>query len=127
MKLKAIALLILVAFCLCLSACGGEKPPVDYPNTTWICQEQNIKFSVTEDGKITDATMVDKNGEAINISLVFSDVSEGNVAITSPDGSETYLSGTCTYGKDGFNTFITDVYNTDLEHLSLVLSFKREK
>ncbi len=125
MKLKAISLLLMLAICLCLSACGGEKRPIDYPGTTWTCQGQNIKFSVTEDGKITDAAMVDKNGETVDILLVFSDVSEGTASITSPDGSETYLSGTCTYGKDSFNISITDVYNTDFEHLPLVLQFKR--
>lgn len=125
MKLKAISLLLMLAICLCLPACGDEKRPIDYPGTTWICQAQDIKFSVTDDGKITDATMVDKNGETVDILLVFSDVSEGTVSITSPDGSETYLSGTCTYGKDSFNISITDVYNTDFEHLPLVLQFKR--
>ncbi len=125
MKMKGIALLLVLAFCFSLSACGGEKRPIDYPDTTWTCEEQNIKFSVSDDGKITDATMVDKNGKTISISLVFSDVSEGKVSITSPDGGETYVSGTCTYGKDSFSITVTDVYNTDLSQLPLILKFKR--
>lgn len=125
MKFKCIALLFVLALCFGLSACGGEKRPVDYPDTTWACEEQNIKFSVSEDCKITDATMVDKNGETINILLVFSDVSEGKVSITSPDGSETDVSGNCTYDKDSFNITVTDVYNIKLDHLPLILKFKR--
>ncbi len=125
MKIKSIILLLVLAFCFCLSACGGEKRPIDYPDTTWTCEEQNIKFSVSQDGKITDATMVDKNGELINISLVFSDVREGKVSITSSDGIEVYVSGNCTYGKDSFNITVTDVYNIELNHLPLILNFKR--
>ena len=125
MNIKKFTLLIVLAFCLCLSACGEVKRPIDCPDTTWECEAQNIKFSVSENCEIKDATVVDKNGNTISISFVFSEMSEGKVSITSPDGIETYLAGTCTYDKDSFDMTITDIYNSDLDHLPLILKFKR--
>ena len=125
MNIKKFTLLIVLAFCLCLSACGEVKRPIDCPDTTWECEAQNIKFSVSENCEIKDATVIDKNGNTISISFVFSEMSEGKVSITSPDGIETYLAGTCTYDKDSFDMTITDIYNSDLDHLPLILKFKR--
>ncbi len=125
MNIKKFTLLIVLAFCLCLSACGEVKRPIDCPDTTWECEAQNIKFSVSENCEIKDATVVDKNGNTISISFVFSEMSEGKVSITSPDGIETYLAGTCTYGKDLFSIFVTDIYNPDINISSTRLTFNR--
>lgn len=125
MKFKKFTALIVLLFCLCLTACGDAKRPIDYPDSTWTCASENIAFSVSEDGKITNATILDKNGEIVPISLVFTDINEGKVSITNTDETETYISGTCTYGSDIFSIFVTDIYNPDLNISSTRLAFER--
>ncbi len=125
MKIKTIALLLVALLCFSLTACGESesKRPIDYPDSKWSCDVASITFSVSDDGKVTDATMVDKNGETILISIVFTDVEEGKVSITNADETETYLSGTCTYGEDLFSIFVTDIYNPDIDISSTRLTF----
>ena len=127
MKIKNIALLLFVLMFVCLTACGsGEvKRPIDYPDSKWTCSVANISFSVSQDCKVTDTTMVNKNGETIDISLVFTEMDEGKVSITNADGSETYLSGTCSYENDKFTVMVTDIYNADLDITSTRLIFER--
>lgn len=127
MKLKVITLLLSSLLCIVLTACGNNEPkrPIDYPDSRWSCEVANITFSVSSDCEITDATMIDKNGEIIYISLVFTDTEEGRVSITNADETETYLSGTCTYGEDLFSIFITDTYNSNLDISSTRLTFNR--
>ena len=127
MKIKTIALLLFTLLCFSLTACGESeaKRPIDYPNSKWTCDVASITFSVSDDAKITDATMVDKNGETISISVVFTDAEEGKVSITNADETETYLSGTCTYGEDLFSIFVTDIYNPDIDISSTRLTFNR--
>lgn len=127
MKIKTFALFLVALLCFSLTACGNSEPkrPVDYPNSKWTCEAASITFSVTDDGKVTDATMVDKNGETISISIVFTNVEEGKASITNADETETYLSGTCTYDEDLFSIFVTDIYNPDLGISSTRLAFNR--
>lgn len=127
MKIKTAVLLLVVLLFYSLTACGESEPkcPIDYPNSKWTCDVASITFSVSDDGKVTDATMVDKNGETILISIVFTDAEEGKVSITNADETETYLSGTCTYDEDLFSIFVTDIYNPDLDISSTRLTFNR--
>ena len=127
MKIKTIALILIALLCFSLTACGDSnaKRPIDYPNSKWACDVASITFSVSDNGKVTDATMVDKNGETILISIVFTDVEEGKVSLTNADETETYLSGTCTYGEDLFSIFVTDIYNPDIDISSTRLTFNR--
>ncbi len=126
MNIKTVLLFFAVLFCFTLTACSGDaQRPIDYPNSEWSCDVEKISFSVSNDCKITKATMVDKNGETVSISFVFSDMREGKVSITNADGTETFLSGTCAYGDDMFSIFVTDIYNLDLEISATRLTFKR--
>ena len=125
MKIKIVALLCLLFMCFSLVACGGAKSPIDQADSKWTCDVADISFSVTKDCKVADATMVNKNGEKIDISLIFTEMSEGKVSITNPDGTQTYVTGTCSYEKDKFTVTVTDIYNTDLEITSTRLIFKR--
>ena len=128
MKIKFISLLCFVFLCFSLVGCGDSEPkrPIDYPESEWGCNVANISFSVSQESKIVDAKMVDKNGEVIDISLVFSDIDEGKVSITNADETETYLSGTCSYAKDKCTVTVTDIYNADLEVSSTRLVFERK-
>ena len=127
MKIKIISLLFVALMCFSLVGCGDNEPkrPIDYPDSKWTCNVANISFSVSQDCKITDATMVNKNGETIDISLVFTEMDEGKASITNAVGTETYISGTCIYGEDKFTVIIADIYNTDLEITSTRLIFER--
>lgn len=127
MKIKVFALLLALLFCFSLTACGDNevKRPIDYPDSKWTCDAANITFSVSSDGKITDATMVDVNSETISISLVFSDIDEGKVSITNADGTETYLSGNCVYGKKMFSINVTDIYSPHVNPSFVILAFTR--
>lgn len=127
MKIRTIALLLVALLCFSLTACGKSeaKRPIDYPNSKWTCDIASITFSVSDDGKVTDATMVDKNGKTISICIIFTGTEEGKVSITNADETETYLSGTCTYGEDLFSIFITDTYNSNLDISSTRLAFNR--
>ncbi len=127
MKTKSVILLLVALICIGLTACASEevKRPIDYPETKWTCVIADITFSVSRDCKVIDATMVNKNGETIDISLVFSEMSEGKVSITNADETETYISGTCNYENDKFTVFVTDIYNTDLGITSTRLLFER--
>ena len=127
MKIKSIALILVTLLCFSLTACGGSetKRPIDYPNSKWTCDVASITFSVTDDGKITDATMVDKDGQTLPISIIFSKEDENKVSITNADETETYLSGTYTSSKDKFVITVTDIYNTNLNISSRSLIFKR--
>ncbi len=127
MKIKTLALLLVTLLCFSLTACGDNDPkrPIDYPNSTWSCDIANITFSVSKDCEITDATMVDINGETVSISLEFTDMTEGKVSIKNADGTETYISGTCTYDKDIFSVFVTDIYSNNFDISSIRLTFNR--
>ncbi|MBE6692198.1 MAG: hypothetical protein E7586_02545 [Ruminococcaceae bacterium] len=127
MKIKTIALLLVAVLCFSLTACGESeaKRPIDYPNSKWSCDVASITFSVSDDGKIIDATMVDKDDNTLPISIVFSDTDENKVTITNADETETYLSGTFTSSKDKFVITVTDIYNTNLSISSRSLIFKR--
>lgn len=126
MKNKIFYLLLIVLCCFGLVACGDEPMrPIDYPNTAWQCKDENIKFSVSADGKVTDATMLDKNGAAISISIVFTDMKDGKVSITNVAETETYLSGTCTYDNDMFSIFVTDLFNPNISITTTRLTFER--
>lgn len=125
MKIRIVSFLLLISFALCLTSCGDAKRPIDYPNSKWTCDIANTCFSVTDEGKISNATMVNKNGETIAISLVFTDMEDGKVSITNADETETYLSGTCTYDNDMFSIFVTDIFNPDLNITSTRLTFNR--
>lgn len=126
MKIRIIALFCLAIMCISFVGCSDDiKLPVDYPDSKWTCSVADISFSVSQDRKVTDATMVNKNGETIDISLVFTEMDEGKVSITNADESEVYLSGTCSYDADGFTVKVTDIYNTDLEITSTKLVFER--
>lgn len=126
MKVRIFILFLLVVICcISLTSCGESKRPIDYPDTTWTCESDNIKFSVSKDGKITDATMVNVSGKTVSISLVFADIDESKVSIISADGQKTYFSGNCTYGKDMFSIFVTDIYSSDIKFGSTRLTFKR--
>ena len=126
MKTKFFAVFFITILCFSLAACDDAKRPIDRPDTKWICESDGISFLVSEDGKITNAVMTDKNGEKIDISLVFSDMSEGKVSITNADGSEIYISGTCTYEKDKFTVTVTDIYNTNISVSSPMLIFNKK-
>ncbi|MBE6533952.1 MAG: hypothetical protein E7678_03160 [Ruminococcaceae bacterium] len=126
MKIRIFSLFLLVFMCCtALTSCGEAKRPVDYPDTTWTCESDNIKFSVSKDGKVTDATMIDNNGNTVSVSFVFTDMSEGKVSITNADETETYFSGNCTYDKNMFSVFVTDIYSSDIKPGSTRLTFKR--
>ena len=126
MKIKIFSLFFIVICCIGLVACGDEPMrPIDYTNTTWQCKNENIKFSVSADGKITDATMLDKNGAVISISVVFTDMEDGKVSITNVAETETYLSGTCTYDNDMFSIFVTDLFNPNISITTTRLTFER--
>lgn len=127
MKFKSISLLIPLLLCFILNACGDSeaKRPIDYPDSKWTCDAANISFSVSSDGKITDATMTDVNGETISISLVFTDTDKGKVSITNPDETETYLSGTCEYGRKSFSITVTDIYSSNFNSSLVRLKFNR--
>ncbi len=125
MKCKTLAMIFVLTICIVLTACGEAKRPIDYPNTTWVCETAGITFSVSEDGKIENATMPDKDGNLLQISFIFSDISEGTVSITNPDGSEIYVSGTCNYDSDIFSIIVTDIFNPDLNIPATRLTFER--
>ena len=127
MKIKTISLLLIAFLFISLAACGENetKIPTDYKESTWICDIANIAFSISDDGKIFDSTMVDKDGQTLPISIVFSDEDESKVSITNADETETYLSGTFTSSKDKFVITVTDIYNTNLSISARSLIFKR--
>ena len=69
--MKRMMLLLLAAIMLiCTAACGGEEEkwdvglrPIDYPATTWKCEDFDFEFEVSEEGKVINAHVVDKNGK----------------------------------------------------------------
>ncbi len=126
MRIKTVSVLCLVFICISLGACGKAKRPIDYADSRWACDAADISFSVSKDCKVTDGTIVDKNGEKVDISIVFPEDDEGRILITGADGSEIYLAGTCKYGKDRFTVSVTDIYNTDLDISSIRLIFERK-
>lgn len=127
MKIKSIVLLLIITLCLCITSCGNDevKRPIDYPETTWICEDGAVTFTVSENGEIADASMVNANGETVNITIEFSDISEKKVSIMSADGSEKYLEGVCTYGKDKFTVTVSDIYGPDFSNMPLRMNFVR--
>lgn len=123
MKFKTAFLLLLVA-ALCFTACGGEaKRPTDYPNTTWRCDDGNVTFSVSADGKVENASISDAKGNTVKLSVVFSDVAEKTASFYSEDGKELYFSGSCVFEKDSFTLTVKDIYNNSFSHLPPMLIF----
>ena len=125
MKTKTSAMIAVLLFCCCVTACTEAKRPIDQPESAWKCEVASIYFEVSEDCKITNATMLDNNGNTVSISLVFSDVNEAKVSITNPEETETYISGTCTFEKNSFTVLLTDIYNSSLSIPARKLTFKK--
>lgn len=126
MKFKT-AFLLLLVIALCFTACEGEvKRPIDYQNTTWKCDDGNITFSVSADGKVENASLKNTRGDTVKVSIVFSDLDDKNVSFCSEDGTELYFSGGCTYGKDSFTVTVRDIYNGNFSFLPPILVFERK-
>ena len=122
MRNRIALLLCLIFACVSLAGCASSasgdkkvKRPVDYAESKWTCDVADITFSVSKDCEVTDATLVNKNGETVEISIVFTEVSEGKIWIKSADGSEPYLCGSCSYSANEFYVTVTDVYNYDFD------------
>ena len=126
MNIKIRSLLCVALLCFLLVGCGDNnvKRPVDCPDSKWTCSSANITFSVSQGGKVTDATMVNKNGETVDISLVFTD--EDKVSITNADGTETYITGTFSCDKKEFTIMIEEIFNPDLKNVAKRLLFERQ-
>lgn len=127
MKFKASFLLLLLAFILCITACGeGEaKLPTNYPNSKWSCDETEFVFSVTNDNKVENAKITDKDGNATDVSITFSTVEEARFSVNSVDGSTVYFSGECVYGNKSITMTITDRYDSKFKDLPVILHFRK--
>ena len=121
MKIKLISLLLVVGFCFMIAGCGGAKHPLDRPNSKWSCEEAEISFSVSSDGKITNGIFVDKAQNEIPVSVVFG--ADDKVSITNVDETETYISGVAVFEKDYFAVNVKDIYSNDFESIGPRLYF----
>lgn len=127
MKYKTTFLLLIFAFVFCITACGeGEaKRPLDCPGTKWTCSEVEFVFSISNEKQVTDATVVDKNGNDINVSIVFSETEDAKMSVSSVDGSTMYLSGECVYRNNEFTLTVTDLYDSNFSNLPVTLHFSK--
>jgi len=126
MKSKLFAVIFAFLMCVGMVACGGEeaaKRPIDYPNTKWQCTNASFTFSVTEDCKIEDAVITNSSGEEASVCIEFSEQSEGKMYVKSADGTETYFSGACTFGKKKFTVMVGNS-RKDFSNLPIKLIFK---
>lgn len=126
MKTKGRVLLFIAVFCLFLSACGDNesKRPIDYPDAKWICESAEMEFSVS-DNEIGQATIKDKNGTSIDVTVSFSDASEKRITVADAQTEKKLFAGDCSFGKNEFTVRITDYYGTEFDHLQKNLTFKR--
>ena len=127
MKYKTTFLLLIFAFAFCITACGeGEvKRLLDCPGTKWECTEVEFVFSISNEKQVTDATVVDKNGNDINVSIVFSETEDAKMSVSSVDGSTMYLSGECVYRNNEFTLTVTDLYDSNFSNLPVTLHFSK--
>lgn len=125
MKSKISFLLLLLAFILCITACGKDeaKLPTDYPNSKWSCDETEFVFFVTTDNKAENAKITDKDGTPTNVSITFSAIEEASFSVSSVDGDTVYFSGECAYGNKSITLTITDRYDSKFNNLPVILHF----
>jgi hypothetical protein len=127
MKSKTTILLLILALALCVTACGaGEvKRPIDCPGTTWTCNEAEFVFSVSNEKQISNAHVVDENGNDVEVTISFSTIEEAKATVSSIDGSALYFSGVCTFKHNSFTLIVTDKYDPKFSYLPIMLSFSK--
>ena len=109
--MKKLISVILISCLHLLCSCDIDlykgKRPVDYPHTSWACEEYNISFSVEEKHQIVNPKMV-IDGKEIPFSFLWSSLDNRVNIQFELDGQEYSLSGRCKFGKNKFSITIED-------------------
>jgi len=126
---KQLKLIIVLLFSMFLAACDVDpykgKRPIDYPNTTWNCNQGLLTFSVTDHNETANGVLDTKYGE-INVNLMWS-ILNADVTLYNADGDkERLFSGTNDYGKDRFTMEVKDT-NGILSESSITFSCIKEE
>ena len=99
--------------------------PCDYPNTKWTCVEIDMFFTVSDDSLVEKCEIIDKNGETIEVSLLWSAL-DSSVNINSLGDEEVYFHAyKCKFGKKKFVMYVSDINNSNLDHIPEKLTFYR--
>ena len=122
-------LTIIVILCMLLVSCDIDiyegSRPIDYPNTTWTCKEIDMYFTVEENHEDNIAKIIDKNGNEVDISLLWASMSDSAVIVRDTEGENAYFSADCNFGKYQFTMRIVYILDDNFDHLPEVLTFNR--
>lgn len=123
---RKISIVMFAAIFMFLSSCGeGEtQRPIDYSDAKWSSEVAHMEFTVI-DGEIKSGTIIDKNGQLIDIVIIFSDIAEKKITVEFADKNELIFEGSCSFEIDSFKVSVTDVYSPDFEHLPIILTFTK--
>jgi hypothetical protein len=125
---KKITLFLTSILIVFLSACDVDpykgKRPVDYPNTTWNCNEGLLIMHVAEQAEDTYGYLT-SNSVTKKVTFLWSKL-DSNVSVLQADSEKSFLfSGTNTFGEQSFTMDISKT-NGYLEDESITLLCIRE-
>ena len=125
---KKHALIYSSVLVLLLAACDVDpykgKRPIDYPNTTWNCNEGLLILYVADQAEDTYGYLT-SNSVTMKVTFLWSKL-DSNVSVLQADSEKSFLfAGTNTFGKQSFSM---DIANTNgyLEESSITLICIRE-
>lgn len=116
-------MLLMVCLCACDSDPYQGKRPINYPNTVWVCDEYDMRFSVNKDGKLEENYIVIQ-GEKYPLSFLWSALDERVSIKFNIHDEEIELYGKCKFSKNEFTIYVPDTKGY-LKDSPATLVFKR--
>jgi hypothetical protein len=124
---KAVKLIFVIIVIFLFSACDIDpykgKRPIDYPNSSWKCNESLLTFSVDDKGFINDA-LLDSKGTLIPVDFLWSSLDASVIVYRTDGNQESLFSGENTFGKQIFTMKIENT-NGYFTESAISLSCKR--
>ncbi len=129
MKKTLCYIFLLVLLLASFSSCDVDpykgKRPIDYPDSTWVCQNYSASFQVDADGNLKDSSII-VNGKETTFSFLWSALDE-TASLQLNWGDQLYnLKGTCKFKPSSFVISIDDTEGLFAEK-SIILEFKRNE
>lgn len=100
------------------------KRPIDYPNTTWVCDEYGISFHVNSNGGLENS-IIKTEEKVIYFELLWLSFDSTVCFYKSNDETkEDIFDGKCKFGEEAFSIKVDDT-NGYFKEKSVVLKFVR--
>lgn len=111
---RIIALFIISCFLFCLCSCDIDpyqnKRPIDYVESTWVCKEYDLQFSVNADHELIDAEALIQE-QRVPFTFLWSSLDNKVTIKFEIAQTKDSLLGKCDFGEKQFSIYIDDTKN----------------